>query len=407
MQSTPNAPSAVNLSDMHHLQSTSAASVYPNAPASAPSVPSAVSFSERGEGGGEAAELPDRSRWFHRVGDFFLGAPSLDLPVTAPAVHPTLDLLVGHPPPLTGGGDQDTTTTEAHTNEVPVIRWFCAFDFQRGDDNEALVADGWRWRMQVFFAVGVMLCAVWSVIAMVDPEDWIASVLSLALWVALAAAATVLAVFQNSSCLRRSTAATMLHVILHLTLLAVCIITLLIDTDWDWVFSSPNVSSVGGGTLSPLSSNTIMVTLSFDAWVRREIALYLCLTTYFTALLLPVSRGGRWLGIVFQVMVVPAIQVCGERGGGGKSVVVTRYEMCVFPQLYSDTSSYIHLVLHLPALRYTRPSNLCLPPSTPLLACSILPPGPPPQHTYSLPPLHCTSSRVSEIPQSPVAWRFP
>ena len=285
---------------------SSSASVHPTTPSEVP--PSLGSFPlphTLRDGGGGGAELADRSRWFHRAGDFFLGAPSSGLPVTTPVA----------------GGDQDTTRTEAHTYEEPIVRWFCAFEFQRKEDNEALIEDGWRWRMQVLFAVGVMLCAVWSVIAVVDPEDWIASVLSLALWVALAAAATVLAVFQNSSCLRRSTAATMLHVILHLTLLAVCIITLLIDTDWDWVLSSPNVSSVGGGTLSPLSSNTIVVTLSFDAWVRREIALYLCLTTYFTALLLPVSRGGRWLGIVFQVMVVPAIQVSGERGGGGKSVV--------------------------------------------------------------------------------------
>ena len=271
----------------------------------------------------QGAELPDRSRrWFHRVGDFFLGAPSSGLPVTTPATD------------RAGGGNQDTRTTTAETPEEPIIRWCCAFDFKRGEDNDALVEDGWRWRLQVYFTLAVVFATCWTLVAFTGvfprwinaPARWF--------WVALVAAATVLALFQNSSCLRRSTAATMLHAIVHLVLFVVCVIALLVVTDWNSVPGTLpflNVSCEGGGMLSS-SGNTIVVT-SFDAWVRREIALSLCLTTYFFALLLPVSRAGRWLGIVFQVTAVPAIQVRGERGGNGKSIGVTRYDMCVFPQL--------------------------------------------------------------------------
>ena len=300
------------------------ASVHPTKPVEVP--PSLGSYpsphTPREDGGGGGTELPDRSRWFHRVGDFFLGAPSSGLPLTTPS-GPATDL---------AGGDQVTTTEE--TQEEPIIRWCCAFDFKRGEDNDALVEDGWRWRLQVYFTLAVVFATCWTLVAFTGvfprwinaPARWF--------WVALVAAATVLALFQNSSCLRRSTAATMLHAIVHLVLFVVCVIALLVVTDWNSVPGTLpflNVSCEGGGMLSS-SGNTIVVT-SFDAWVRREIALSLCLTTYFFALLLPVSRAGRWLGIVFQVTAVPAIQVRGERGGNGKSIGVTRYDMCVFPQL--------------------------------------------------------------------------
>ena len=305
MQSTPNAPSAVNLSDMHHLQSTSAASVYPNAPASAPSVPSAVSFSERGEGGGEAAELPDRSRWFHRVGDFFLGAPSLDLPVTAPAVHPTLDLLVGHPPPLTGGGDQDTTTTEAHTNEVPVIRWFCGFDFQRKEDNEALAKDGWRWRTNLVFVNGVGGAILMSIAAMIHalPIGFGGSLLSF--WSTLAAELVLFALLHNSSYIGHTTAATILSIIAHLGLTSMCVCFLLVDTEWDWAPLSPSTN----GSTPFATENTIEK--AFDVWVRGAMVMPSTIVTFYFALLLPTSRVGRWVAIVYQLTALPALQVCG------------------------------------------------------------------------------------------------
>ena len=271
----------------------------------------------------QGAELPDRSRWFQRVGDFFLGAPSSGLPVTTPAPHLA--------------GDNKVTTTE-ETPEEPIIRWFCAFDFKRDEDNEALVADGWRWRMQCFFVMQVFgtSASLFSTLGVLP--RWV-NTFALAFWVA--ATATVLALFQNSSCLRRSTAATMLHAISHLVFLAVCIISLFVDADLGTVLSSPNASSVGGA-LSSLSSNTTVLVISFDAWVRREIVLSLLIAPpILFALLLPTSRAGRWFGIVFQLTAVPAIQVRGERGGGGKSVRVTRLirhvRTAVFPQLYSDT----------------------------------------------------------------------
>ena len=300
---------------------TTSASVHPAGPLPDPSR----------QGVPQGAELPDRSRrWFHRVGDFFLGAPSSGLPVTTPATD------------RAGGGNQDTRTTTAETPEEPIIRWCCAFDFKRGEDNDALVEDGWRWRLQVYFTLAVVFATCWTLVAFTGvfprwinaPARWF--------WVALVAAATVLALFQNSSCLRRSTAATMLHAISHLVFLAVCVCTLLlVDADLGTVLSSPNASSVGGALLS-LSSNTTVVVISFDAWVRREIALSLLIAPpILFALLLPTSRAGRWFGIVFQLTAVPAIQVRGEWGGGGKSVRVTRLirhvRTAVFPQLYSDT----------------------------------------------------------------------
>ena len=320
---------------MRAILPTTSASVHPVCPHPGPSR--------------QGAELPDRSGWFHRVGDFFLGVHSPGL--NTPAPHLAVN-------------DQVTTTEE--TPEEPIIRWFCAFDFKRGEDNEALVADGWRWRVQIMLATCVMLCAGWGVTAILVFPRWVNGVVPV-MCVAVAAMATVLAFFQNSSRLRRCTAATMLHVIFHLAILATCVCTLLTDTDWDWVLSSPNASSIDGGALSPALSRRVdswRDGVPFDAWIRREITLSVCASAYFCALLLPESRTGRWLGIAFQVVAVPAIQVRGERDGGVKSVVVTRYGMCVFPQLYSDTSSYILL----PALRYTCPPNLCLPPSAPLLA---------------------------------------
>ena len=278
---------------------TSSASVHPSTPLATPSLGSATLSSTPlnlpGDGvlQGGRVERQDRSRWFHRVGDFFLGTPS--------------------------PGDNQVTTTE-ETPEEPIIRWICAFEFKRGEDNEALVADGWRWRMQWFFVSQVFgaLTSLVAILGVPRRANTLALTFALAFWFALAATATVLAFFQNTSCLRRSTAATMLHVILHLALLAVCVCALLVDADLGAVLSSPNASSVsGGGALSSLSSNTTVVVISFDAWIRREIALSLCLASYFFALLLPVSRGGRWLGIVFQVTAVPAIQVRGVASGVG------------------------------------------------------------------------------------------
>ena len=256
-----------------------------------------------GGGGGGGTELSGRGRWIHRVGDYFLGAPPSGLPVTTP----TTDL---------ADGDQDTTTTE-EAHEDPTIRWFCGFGFKRGEDNEALVADGWRWRMQGFFLSQGFGALISLVAILGGPPRWIYT-FALAYWFAFTATATVLAFFQNSSRLRRCTAATMLHVIFHLAILATCVCTLLTDTDWDWVLSSPNASSIDGGALSPALSRRVDAWrdgVPFDAWIRREITLSVCLSSYFCALLLPESRTGRWLGIAFQVVAVPAIQVRGERGG--------------------------------------------------------------------------------------------
>ena len=292
------------------------ASVHPTKPVEVP--PSLGSYpsphTPREDGGGGGTELPDRSRWFHRVGDFFLGAPSSGLPLTTPS-GPATDL---------AGGDQVTTTEE--TQEEPIIRWCCAFDFKRGEDNDALVADGWRWRMQMFFAVGVMFATSLTLLAILGVfPRWI-NAFSCWFWAALAAVATVLAVFQNTSCLRRSTAATMLHVILHLVTLAMCAFTLLLDVPWDRVHSSSNASSVGGGaptvrdTKPHLPKNQIM-DAHVDAWFRGEFALSLCLSSlYFLALLLPASRAGRWFGIVFQFTGVPAIRVLSKVRGVASGV---------------------------------------------------------------------------------------
>jgi len=266
-----------------------------------------------GGGGGGGTELSGRGRWIHRVGDYFLGAPPSGLPVTTP----TTDL---------ADGDQDTTTTE-EAHEDPTIRWFCGFGFKRGEDNEALVADGWRWRMQGFFLSQGFGALISLVAILGGPPRWIYT-FALAYWFAFTATATVLAFFQNSSCLRRSTAATMLHVILHLVLLAVCVSVLLIDADLGAVFSTPNASSLTDDRVQQLvrefiperlrSPQTTVVVISFDAWIRRElVTLLICLCSFFFALLLPVSRGGRWFGIVFQVTAVPAIQVRGVASGVG------------------------------------------------------------------------------------------
>ena len=283
-------PNTFSAMTMRAILPTTSASVHPDGP-----LPDPSQSSRRG------AELPVRSRWFERVGDFFFGAPSSG--INTPAPH------------LAGADDQVTTTEE--TPEEPIIRWFCAFDFKRGEDNEALVADGWRWRVQIFLATCVMIGAGWGVLAMLVLPRWVNGVVPV-MCVAVAAVATVLAFFQNSSRLRRCTAATMLHAIFHLALLATCVCTLLTDTDWDWVLSSPNASSIDGGALSPALSRRVDAWrdgVPFDAWIRREITLSVCASAYFCALLLPESRTGRWLGIAFQVVAVPAIQVRGERGG--------------------------------------------------------------------------------------------
>ena len=315
--------------------STSSASVHPSTPLETPSLgsetlPSSLPDAQAGvqgdgglRGGGGRVELPDRSRWFHRLSDYFLGPPAASRPRaawgrTAGAAAP--------PPPVppAGGGDDATTTPVYH--EEPSIN-LLTFAFRSDGDNEALAADGWRWRWAVFFKLVAFVFVVSSLGLLLSPTAPEVGAIS-AILATVAAIAPILALHQNSSYAylqRKQTVATIITAIVHLGYLGALCSTVFVGVNWTWVVSQ-NVSCVGQSVGEDTPSSGQGVDTDLDTWFRQTVVKTIQFASLFTALLLPTSRGARWVGIVFQLTVVPAAQVRGgcvwsaawARQAGGK-----------------------------------------------------------------------------------------
>ena len=103
------------------------------------------------------------------MSDYFLGPPAASRPRTAwgrtagaDSGRRTLGTWWTAPPPSAPpavGGD-DATPAPAYHDE-PSINLF-TFAFRSDGDNEALAADGWRWRWAVFFkGPGAVIPPLW------------------------------------------------------------------------------------------------------------------------------------------------------------------------------------------------------------------------------------------------------
>ena len=263
--------------------------------------------------GGGRVELPDRSRWSHRVSDYFLGPPAASRPRaawgrTAGAAAP--------PPsaPPAGGGDDATTTPGYH--EKPSISLF-TFAFRSDGDNEALAADGWRWRWAFYFKLVAFVFVPASLVLLLlssSSPGWIAGAIFACL-ASVAAIAPILALHQNSSYAylqRKQTVATIITATVLLGYLGAFCSSVFVGVNWTCVVSQ-NVScvgqGVGEGTGTPSSAQGVDNDL--DTWFRQSVVKALQISPLFTALVLPTSRGARWVGIVFQLTVAPAAQVSG------------------------------------------------------------------------------------------------
>ena len=278
--------------------STSSGPVHPSTPLENPSLGSATLPSSlpdvQGDGGlrggGGRVELPDRSRWSHRMSDYFLGPPAASRPRTAwgrtaGAAAPPPSV------PPAGGGDEATTTPAYH--DEPSIS-LLTFAFRSDGDNEALAADGWRWRLVVYFKMLAVFVVMSGLELFLSPQGWVVGVISVALGSA-AAIASILAFHQNSSYAylqRKQTVATIITAIVLLGYLGALCSSVFVGVDWHLIISQ-NVSCVRGCGL------------------RQSAVKILVLGPVFNALLLPTSRGARWVGIVFQLTVAPAAQVSG------------------------------------------------------------------------------------------------
>jgi hypothetical protein len=127
----------------------------------------------------------------------------------------------------------------------------------------------------------------------------------------MAAIAPILALHQNSSYLqRKQTVATIITAIVQLGSLGALCSSVFVGVHWTCVVSQ-NVSCVGQGVGEGTPSLAQGVDKDLDTWFRQSAVKILQLSPLLTALLLPTSRGARWIGIIFQLTVVPAAQVSG------------------------------------------------------------------------------------------------
>ena len=255
------------------------------------------------------------------MSDYFLGPPAASRPRTA--WGRTAGAAAPPPPvPPAGGGDDATTTPACH--EDPSIS-LLTFAFRSDGDNEALAADGWRWRWAVYFKMVVVFVVSGSLGLLLSPPGWVAGAIFASL-ASVSAIAPILALHQNSSYLqRKQTVATIITAIALLGSLGALGSTVFVGVNWTCVVSQ-NVSCVGQGVGEGTPSSAQGVDKDLDIWFRQSAAKAVLLGPLFTALLLPTSRGARWVGIVFQLTVVPAAQVRGgcvwsaawARQAGGK-----------------------------------------------------------------------------------------
>jgi hypothetical protein len=236
---------------------------------------------------------------------------------------------VAPPPsvPPAGGGD-NATTAPAYTHEEPSISSLFTFAFR--SDNEALAADGWRWRWAVYFKLMVFVLPLACLVLFLSSssQGWVVGVFSAIFTVSVAAIAPILALHQNSSYAylqRKQTVATIITAMVLLGYLGALCSSLFVGVNWTWVVSQ-NVSCVGQSVGEDTPSSGQGVDTDLDTWFRQTVVKTIQFASLFTALLLPTSRGARWVGIVFQLTVVPAGQVRGgcvecaawARQAGGK-----------------------------------------------------------------------------------------
>jgi len=201
------------------------------------------------------------------------------------------------------------------------------FSFRSDGDNEALAEGVRRWRWAVFFIMVGLMVVMSSLVLLLSPPGWVAGVISAGLAI-VAAIVPILALHQNSSYAylqRKQTVATIITAIVHLGYLGALCSTVFVGVDWTCVVSQ-NVSCVGQGVGEDTPSSAQGGDKDLDTWFRQSAVKTVLLGPLFTALLLPTSRGARWVGIVFQLTVVPAAQVRGgcvwsaawARQAGGK-----------------------------------------------------------------------------------------
>ena len=214
-------------------------------------------------------------------------------------------------------------------------RWF-ALRFLENENDEALAADGWRWR--AFSLLACTFCVfIMTLISMAaaairnDGEEalgrsgekagegsgrGIDGYLPKRGMIGFITIGTILAIDQRfAGYLRRMTVATVLHAAVHLLLVLVICGNLFADATW-----TANPHHEGGGwnvTLSPYISPQTQ-------FFRQDMAL-LNLYTHpiLIASFMPTSLAGRWIGLVFQATVrlphsspvipQPCLTLCAEQ----------------------------------------------------------------------------------------------
>jgi hypothetical protein len=229
-----------------------------------------------------------------------------------------LDYFLG-PPAASRPRADDAKPTPAY-HEEPSIS-LLTFAFRSDGDNEALAAEGWRWRWAIYLKLMVLVVVASSLVLLFLRTRWVVGVIS-AVLATVAAIASILALHQNSSYLqRKQTVATIITAIVLLGCFGALCSSVIVGVNWTCV-GSQNVSCVGQGTSRRSSS----VDKDITTWFRQSVVKTLLLAPLFNAVLLPTSRGARWVLIVFQLTVVPAAQVSVEgvwsaawaRQAGGK-----------------------------------------------------------------------------------------
>jgi hypothetical protein len=203
-----------------------------------------------------------------------------------------------------GAPPADAADEASHNHRVRPegCGWF-ALRFLEGESDEALAADGWRWRafsLLAFTACVFVASLVPTVAATIrnngdarssfftgGPVFWMIGFITIGVILAID--------HRFAGCLRRMTVATVLHAVVHLLLVLIIGGNLFADATW-----TANNHHEGGGwnvTLSPYVSPQTQ-------FFRQDMAL-LNLYTHpiLIASFMPTSLAGRWIGLVLQATV--------------------------------------------------------------------------------------------------------
>jgi signal transduction histidine kinase/CheY-like chemotaxis protein len=183
-------------------------------------------------------------------------------------------------------------------DEIP-IKW-CPMRFGSDADNEAFAAEGWQWRARVLLATGFVVASLATFVYFRGTIRWMVVVAS---WLILGVNLTIFAVdnrhVSRPTKWRRISVAMMLHVMMHLFVVAVCIIN---------IFSNYSISAtrLPDGTWNTTFSLAEPGTDPDTIWFRQELLrLWLFAAPVVFVLLLPACQPAFWFGIALHVSVYP------------------------------------------------------------------------------------------------------